>query len=64
MDDEYYDQDGHDDGQHFADTEEEAHFYATIAEFISLLDVYSPQFVMMTMLALMKERENTLNSIN
>ena len=26
MDDEYYDRDGHDDGQFFADTEEEAHF--------------------------------------
>ena len=64
MDDEFYDADGHDNGQHFADTEEEAHFYGTIVEFLNLLDVYSPQFVMMTMLVLMKERENTLNSIN
>lgn len=64
MDDEFYDRDGHDDGQHFADTEEEAHFYGVIAEFRDLLDVYSPQFVMMTLLALMKEKETTLNSIN
>ena len=26
MDDEFYDVDGHDDGQQFADAEEEAHF--------------------------------------
>ena len=64
MDDEFYDRDGHDDGQHFADTEEEAHFYGVISEFRDLLDVYSQQFVMMTLLALMKEKETTLNSIN
>ena len=66
MDDEYYDRDGHDDGQFFADTEEEAHFYGVITEFLDLLDVYSPQFVMMTMWAMMKQREegNTLNSVN
>jgi len=64
MDDEFYDVDGHDDGQQFADSEEEAHFHAVISEFLELLDIYSPQFVMMTLLALMQEKEITLNSIN
>jgi hypothetical protein len=64
MDDEFYDRDGHDDGQHFADTEEEAHFYAVMSDFLDLLDDYSPHFVMMTMWAMMKEKEGTLNSIN
>lgn len=60
---EEYDDSG---AQHFADTEEEAHFYGVITEFLDLLDVYSPQFVMMTMWALMKQREEetTLSSIN
>ena len=49
--------------QHFADTEEEAHFYAVMSDFLDLLDDYSPQFVMMTMWSMMKERELTLNSI-
>jgi|TARA_B100001094_G_C18110799_1_gene761033 hypothetical protein len=66
MDDEFYDADGHDAGQ-FEDSEEESHFYMTISEFLDLLDIYSPQFVMMTMWSLMKEREmerSSLNSIN
>ena len=65
MDDEFYDVDGHDDGQHFADTEEEAHFYAVISEFLELLDIYSPQFVLLTMNQLIQERsEGTLSSVN
>ena len=65
MDDEFYDQDGHDDGQQFADSEEEAHFYAVISEFLELLDIYSPQFVLLTMNQMIQERsENTLSSVN
>tara|TARA_E500000081_G_C6111688_1_gene343022 strand:- start:332 stop:529 length:198 start_codon:yes stop_codon:yes gene_type:complete len=65
MDDEFYDQDGHDDGQQFADSEEEAHFHAVISEFLELLDIYSPQFVLLTMNQLIQERsEGTLSSVN
>jgi len=65
MDDEFYDVDGHDDGQQFADSEEEAHFHAVISEFLELLDIYSPQFVLLTMNQLIQERsERTLSSVN
>ncbi len=65
MDDEFYDVDGHDDGQQFADSEEEAHFHAVISEFLELLDIYSPQFVLLTMNQLIQERsEGTLSSVN
>ena len=65
MDDEFYDEDGHDDGQQFADSQEEAHFYAVISEFLELLDIYSPQFVLLTMNQLIQERsESTLSSVN
>ena len=65
MDDEFYDQDGHDDGQQFADSEEEAHFHAVISEFLELLDIYSPQFVLLTMNQMIQERsESTLSSVN
>ena len=65
MDDEFYDVDGHDDGQQFADSEEEAHFHAVISEFLELLDIYSPQFVLLIMNQLIQERsERTLSSVN
>ena len=65
MYDEFYDQDGHDDGQQFADSEEEAHFHAVISEFLELLDIYSPQFVLLTMNQMIQERsESTLSSVN
>jgi len=65
MDDEFYDVDGHDDGQQFADSEEEAHFHAVISEFLELLDIYSPQFVLLTMNQMIQEKsEGTLSSVN
>ena len=64
MDDEYYDRDGHDDGQFFADTEEEAHFFSVVRDFAELLDIY-PSDMVMTALNAMKDREEvTLRSIN
>jgi hypothetical protein len=64
MDDEYYDRDGHDDGQFFADTEEEAHFFSVVSDFAELLDIY-PSDMVMTALNAMKDREEvTLKSIN
>lgn len=57
----------HDDSQQqfFADTEEEAHFYSVMTEFLDLMDAYSPQFVMMVMFSMIKERDDsTLSSIN
>jgi hypothetical protein len=64
MDDEYYDRDGHDDGQFFADTEEEAHFFSVVSDFAELLDIY-PSDMVMTALNAMKDREEvTLRSIN
>jgi len=51
--------------QFFADTEEEAHFYSVMTDFLDLMDAYSPQFVMMVMFSMIKERdENSLSSIN
>jgi hypothetical protein len=51
--------------QFFADTEEEAHFYSVMTEFLDLMDDYSPQFVMMVMFSMIKDRDKTsLNSIN
>ena len=51
--------------QFFADTEEEAHFYSVMTEFLDLMDDYSPQFVMMVMFSMIKERDETsLSSIN
>jgi len=51
--------------QFFADTEEEAHFYSVMSEFLDLMDAYSPQFVMMVMFSMIKDRDKTsLNSIN
>ena len=65
MDDEFYDVDGHDDGQQFADAEEEAHFHAVVSEFLELLDIYSHQFVLLTMNQMIQERsEGTLSSVN
>ena len=53
MDDEFYDVDG------------QAHFHAVISEFLELLDIYSPQFVLLTMNQLIQERsEGTLSSVN
>lgn len=64
MDDEYYDRDGHDDGQFFADTEEESHFFSVVSDFAELLDIY-PSDMVMTALNAIKEREEvTLRSIN
>ena len=64
MDDEYYDRDGHDDGQFFADNEEEAHFFSVVSDFAELLDIY-PSDMVMTALNAMKDREEvTLRSIN
>jgi len=64
MDDEYYDRDGHDDGQFFADTEEEAHFFSVIYDFIGLMDIYSPELVMKCVDKIKQKEEVTLNSIN
>ena len=65
MDDEFYDVDGHDDGQQFADSEEEAHFHAVMSDFLELLEIYSPQFVLLTMYQMMSERNlDSLSSVN
>lgn len=64
MDDEYYDRDGHDDGQFFADTEEEAHFFSVVSDFAELLDIYPSEVVMAALNAMKENKEVTLNSIN
>lgn len=64
MDDEYYDRDGHDDGQFFADTEEEAHFFSVVSDFAQLLEIYPSDLVMTALKAIQNREEVTLNSIN
>jgi len=61
------DRDEYDDGglEYFASNEEEAHFYHVVSEFLDLMDVYSPPFVMAAMVQLFKERQrDSLSSIN
>ena len=50
------DRDEYDDGglEYFASNEEEAHFYHVVSEFLDLMDVYSPPFVMAAMVQLFK----------
>ena len=51
--------------QHFADSEEEQHFYAVMSDFLELLEIYSPQFVLLTMYQMMSERNSdSLSSVN
>jgi hypothetical protein len=64
MDDEYYDRDGHDDGQFFADTEEEAHFFYVISQFADLLQIYPESMVMECLKGMKDQDETSLKSIN
>ena len=64
MDDEYYDRDGHDDGQFFADTEEEAHFFSVISDFADLLQIYPERVVMDCLKGMRDQDEASLRSIN
>jgi hypothetical protein len=65
MDDEFYDKDGHDDGQFFADTEEEAHFFSVISDFADLLQIYPERVVMECLKGMIdQDKHCSLNSIN